>query len=462
MKRIAILDIGKTNAKVVILDAAGGEEIAARRMPNTVLRDGPYPHYDIEALWRFFLASLSEFALEPGFDAISITTHGASAALVAEDGTLAMPVLDYELEYPAEIRAAYAAIKPDFRDTFSPTLSLGLNLGAQLHYLKTAFPADFARTHFIFTYPQYWAWRLTGIAASEVTSLGCHTDLWLPKQSAFSALVDRLDIREKFPPLRSAFDALGPLLPAIAADIGLPSPVPVHCGIHDSNASLLAHLMDREGAFSVVSTGTWVVSFAVGGKLDQLDPTRDTLANVDAYGRAVPSARYMGGREFDLMTEGLQRPSPTEYDALAAQILHHGIMALPSAVPNCGPFPNTHLRWRNADQASDGERYAAACIYAALMTESCLGLLGAKGPIVVEGPFSDNPIYLKALANFSGREVEAIAGSTGTATGAGLLAGATPKEKHGRTYQPDNDASGNVYTAYRAQWLEAVTPQAAH
>jgi sugar (pentulose or hexulose) kinase len=186
MKRIAILDIGKTNAKVVVIDAAGGEEIAARRMPNTVLRDGPYPHYDIEALWRFFLASLAELAQEPGFDAISITTHGASAALVAADGTLAMPVLDYELEYPAEIRAAYAAIKPDFRDTFSPTLSLGLNLGAQLHYLKTVFPADFTRTHFIFTYPQYWAWRLTDIAASEVTSLGCHTDLWLPKQSTFA------------------------------------------------------------------------------------------------------------------------------------------------------------------------------------------------------------------------------------------------------------------------------------
>ncbi len=58
-------------------------------------------------------------------------------------------------------------------------------------------------------------------------------------------------------------------------------------------------------ALSVVSTGTWVVSFAVGGDLEGLDPKRDTLANVDAYGRAVPSARYMGGREFDMMTANL-------------------------------------------------------------------------------------------------------------------------------------------------------------
>ncbi|KAB2765125.1 carbohydrate kinase [Brucella anthropi] len=450
MKRIAILDIGKTNAKVVVLDAASGEEIVANRISNTVLCDGPYPHYDIEALWRFFLKSLAAFAKEPGFDTISITTHGAAAALVAADGTLAMPVLDYELDYPAEILAAYAAIKPDFKDTFSPPLSLGLNLGAQLHYLKTTFPADFARAHFIFTYPQYWAWRLTGIAASEVTSLGCHTDLWLPKESAFSPLVDRLGIRAKLPPLRSAFDALGEVLPEIATEVGLCKAVPVHCGIHDSNASLLAHLMDREAPFSVVSTGTWVVSFAVGGNFDGLDPERDTLANVDAYGRAVPSARYMGGREFDIMTEGLTVPPVIDQPDIAAKVLVQHIMALPSAVPGCGPYPSSNLRWINADTASDAERYVAACIYAALMTETCLHLLGADGPVIVEGPFAGNPVYLEALANFTGRDVEAVSGSTGTSLGAGLLAGATVPEKHGRIFRPGNEA----YAAYRKQWIK--------
>lgn len=450
MKRIAILDIGKTNAKVVVLDAASGEEIVANRISNTVLCDGPYPHYDIEALWRFFLKSLAAFVKEPGFDAISITTHGAAAVLVADDGTLAMPVLDYELDYPAEIRAAYAAIKPDFKDTFSPPLSLGLNLGAQLHYLKTVFPADFARAHFIFTYPQYWAWRLTGVAATEVTSLGCHTDLWLPKETAFSPLVDRLDIRAKFPPLRSAFDTLDEVLPEIATEVGFCKAVPVHCGIHDSNASLLAHLMEREGPFSVVSTGTWVVSFAVGGNLDGLDPERDTLANVDAYGRAVPSARYMGGREFDIMTEGLTVPPVIDQPDIAAKVLAQHIMALPSAVPGCGPYPSSNLRWINADTASDAERYVAACIYAALMTETCLHLLGADGPVIVEGPFAGNPVYLEALANFTGRDVEAVSGSTGTSLGAGLLAGATVPEKHGRIFRPGNEA----YAAYQKQWIK--------
>lgn len=448
MKHIAILDIGKTNAKTVLLDAESGVEIAVRRISNAVLRDGPNPHYDIEALWRFFLDSLSAFAKETGIDAISITTHGASAALVDENGDLAMPVLDYEHDYPPEISAAYARIKPDFAETFSPSLQHGLNLGAQLHYLKTVFPAEFSRVHHILTYPQYWAYRLTGIAASETTSLGCHTDLWLPEKAAFSPLVDNLGIRDRFPPLRSAFDALGPVLPEIAAQIGLEKPVPVHCGIHDSNASLLAHLIGREAPFAVVSTGTWVVSFAVGGNLKELDPKRDTLANVDAYGRAVPSARYMGGREFDLMTEGLKPPSNDERESVVLRVLERQIMALPSAVPGCGPYPDRTLQWLDAETASANECYIAACLYAALMTDACLGLLGADGPVIVEGPFAGNEAYLQALAAFTGREVVAVQGSTGTALGAGLLAGARPPVTPTRIFAPQDGS----YSAYQAQW----------
>src|SRR5258708_7570645 len=71
-RRIAVLDIGKTNAKVVILDAETGTEIAAVRTSNDVVRSGPYPHYDVERLWDFTLNALAGFVSEPGFDAVSI------------------------------------------------------------------------------------------------------------------------------------------------------------------------------------------------------------------------------------------------------------------------------------------------------------------------------------------------------------------------------------------------------
>jgi len=448
MQRIAVLDIGKTNAKVVVLDCATGQELAVLKTPNQVLQGPPYPHYDVEKLWAFFIDALKSFAQTPGFDAISITTHGAAAVLLDKDGALALPVLDYEHEYPLAVREAYAELRPAFGDTFSPKLSAGLNLGAQLHYQQTLFPDDFAHVHTIMTYPQYWAWRLTGVAANELTSLGCHTDLWMPQAGNYSALVDRLGIREKMAPLRSAFDALGPLSSGIAGDIGLATPVPVFCGIHDSNASLLPHLVNREAPFSVVSTGTWVVSFAVGGDLAGLDPARDTLANVDAYGRPVSSARFMGGREFEVLTATVAPPSDAALDAAFHAVIDRQVQILPNVVPGSGPFPGRTMAWLG--QAHDAaESYAAASLYAALMSDACLGLIGARGPTLVEGPFANNTHYLTALAALTGREVVGLAGSTGTALGAALLSGAQLPYAHPeQVFKPGTvDLSG-----YKSQW----------
>lgn len=416
---VAVIDIGKTNVKVAAHDLVTGRDVMVRRAPNTVLRDGPYPHYDVEAHWAFFLAGLADLAREHTIDAVSITTHGAAAALIDADGHLALPVLDYEHDGPATTAAAYDAIRPAFAETFSPRLPLGLNLGAQLHWLETTFPADFARAAAILTYPQYWAYRLSGARASETTSLGCHTDLWAPGAATFSSLVTARGWDRLLPAPRSAFDALGPITAEVAAATGLAPATPVHCGLHDSNASLLPHLA-RSAPFAVVSTGTWVIAFAVGGCLDKLDETRDTLANVDAFGRAVPSGRFMGGREYELLV-GRDAPAPSA--AEIAKVVREAILPSPGWAGATGPFAHVSPRWP-VDPATltPGERHAAVSLYLAFMTETALDLTSANGPIIVEGPFGSNAVYTAALTALTGRPVLLAGGSTGTTAGAALLA----------------------------------------
>ncbi|KAA0695537.1 carbohydrate kinase [Neorhizobium sp. P12A] len=454
-RRIAVLDIGKTNAKVVILDAETGAEIAARRTTNTVLKSGLHPHYEIDALWAFMIESLKSFSTTPGFDAISITTHGASAVLLDEAGELALPVLDYEHAYPAEISAAYDRLRAPFSETFSPRLSGGLNVGAQIHYQKTAFPEQFANVRTILTYPQYWAYRLTGVAANELTSLGCHTDLWNPGAGNYSSLLDRLAIRDLMAPVRSAFDALGPVLPETADRIGLKQPVPVYCGIHDSNASLLPHLIDNEAPFAVVSTGTWVICFAVGGDLAHLDPTRDALANVDAYGRAVPSSRFMGGREFEMLSAeiGSVDDQASIGEALD-RVIRKGMMLLPNVADGSGPFPGKHMRWLSDAEATPAERQAAVSLYLALMTQACLALIGARGPIFIEGPFALNSAYQAALSSLTSADVIALPGSTGTSQGAALLTGVRPS--HNTAIGPAAGIDLPSLADYRRSWYQAM------
>ncbi|SMC65646.1 FGGY-family carbohydrate kinase [Rhizobium sp. RU36D] len=451
-RRIAVLDIGKTNAKVVVIEAATGAEIASRRMPNRVLPGPPYPHYDVDGLWIFILEALAAFAKHPGYDAVSITTHGASAVLLDANGDLAMPALDYEHDYPAEIAAAYDAARPPFSETCSPRLALGLNLGAQLHFLKTRFPDRFSAVRTIMTYPQYWAFRLTGVAANEATSLGCHTDLWVSGEGRYSSLVDTLGIRELMAPLRSAFDRLGDVRPEIASQLGLARPLPVYCGIHDSNASLLPHLVRRTAPFAVVSTGTWVISFAVGGELTSLDPTRDTLANTSAYGQPVPSARFMGGREFEILTADLGRPDPVLAEAAVEAVIARQVMVLPNVVEGSGPFPGRTMAWIG-NPVDEAERYVAASLYIALMSAACLDLLKADGPVVVEGPFAQNAVYLKALSSVTGRPVKVLkeGASTGTADGAALLTGIAAPVTEEITI-----AGGYEIAAYARAWREAL------
>ncbi|WP_416408064.1 FGGY-family carbohydrate kinase [Agrobacterium rosae] len=452
IKNVAVIDIGKTHAKLIVVDGESGEEIASRKIANRVLNAPPYLHYDIETLWSFIIEGLAAFRVEPGYQAISITTHGASAALLNGQGDLALPVLDYEHSYPDDIQKAYAALRPPFAETFSPALPMGLNVGAQLHYQKTAFPDDFAVVTDILTYPQYWAYRLTGVKANEATSLGCHTDLWQPGKATFSSLPETLGIANLLAPVRSAFDALGPVLPEIAAEIGVDHDMPVYCGLHDSNASLLPHLMVRKGPFSVVSTGTWVICFGVGASLEKLDPARDTLVNVDAFGKPVPSARFMGGREFEMLTAGIKPPSEAELGVALDAVLADEILYLPNAVEGSGPYPGRKGQWLNKPR-SEAERHVAASLYAAMMTASCLSLIGDAQTTIVEGPFGSNVVYTQALAAMTGSDVLVTDSNSpsGTALGAALLATRHAPRQSYHAVQPLHGLSG-----YYGKWREMV------
>ena len=133
---------------------------------------------------------------------------------------------------------------------------------------------------------------------------------------------------------------VGTLLPEVVDRTGLPASTPVLVGIHDSNASLLPHLLSRQAPFSVLSTGTWVIALAVGAKPLPLDPARDTLINVNAQGQPTPSARFMGGRENALLGEGLVDATEEDIEA----VFKEGVMYLPSAQQGSGPFPDSGWR----------------------------------------------------------------------------------------------------------------------
>jgi sugar (pentulose or hexulose) kinase len=158
-----------------------------------------------------------------------------------------------------------------------------------------------------------------------------------------------------------------------------------------------------------------VIIFAAGGDIDHLDPKRDTLANVSAFGDPVACARFMGGREFERLTGGhAATPTANEIE----RVLATPIMALPTFSPGTGPFPRGRGRWTHPPETlSPGEIDAAASLYLALMTAESLSLIGAGGTTIVEGPFARNALYCQTLSAITGRPVEPSDAGTGTMLG---------------------------------------------
>lgn len=452
---VAVIDIGKTNAKVALVDLEQLREVDVRKTTNAVEGKGIYPHHDVERLWQFILGALAELHKAHGVKAISVTTHGATAALLRQDGRLALPILDYEHNGPDETRSDYDSIRPGFIETGSPSLPVGLNIGTQFYWQNRKFGDRFDQVAAILMYPQYWAFRLAGKMANEVTSLGCHTDLWNPARADFSTLVDQMSWRRLFAPVRAASDRLGVILPEVVAATGLEPTTPVACGLHDSNASLLPHLTHNRPPFAVVSTGTWVVSMAIGGRPVKLDPARDTLINVNAFGDPVPSARFMGGREFEMLGGSSLR----QFDATdVAAVLQGSKLLLPSVQPGSGPFPADGMCWID-EPVSPGQRAVAVSFYLALMTATCLDLIGAEGDTIIEGPFSSNELFLDMLSAATGRAIIAQGESaTGTSIGAALLF----QDKHGSATS-DADRRSNArsdWIAYANLWRTKVKRKA--
>ena len=453
---VAVIDVGNTNIKLCVVDGDGAT-LSTEVRRNTIGGTPPYPHVDVDGLWDWLIGALRRAATQFPITAIVPTTYAATCALIGAQGELLLPVLHHSSDAIAEVDAAYEARARDFRKTGSPRLPFGQNLGRQLFWQSRKFPETFAKVRTMLTYPQYWSWRLSGVAASEVSSLGAHSDLWNPRDQNFSRFAVDMGWNKLFPPMHPAWAKVGPIKPDIAAATGLPADCRVHNGVHDSNASYLRHLVGRTGEeFTVVSTGTWIISFAAGRPTDRLDETRDTLANVDVLGVPVACSRFMGGHESERIV-GEPQPSRTAGEAEARQIIEQGSMALPSFAPEVGPFQGRVGKLVGPPPRNQAQRAALASLYCALVTDECLSLIDARGDLIIEGAFTQNTPFCRLLAALRPQQRAVVSDdTTGTVAGASLLAH-WPPDGERALLQPCAPPDVSGLHNYRQLWLEHIS-----
>ena len=420
---VAVLEVGRREVKLLAIEPAG-RLLSVRSAPNEVRAGAPYPSCDTGHIWRWLMAALADLGERFTIQAIVPTSYGSTAALV-DQADLVLPILDREASPPAPIAAAYAEVAPWFEECHCPIDPAGLTLGRQLFWLSRAFPDEFGRTRWILPFAQYWAWGLTGVPASEVTSLGAQTQLWSPGRRDFSSLVRRERWAEKLPPVRSAWEVLGPLQYEVAQKCKLPVDTPVLCGIYDGGARLARYLAAGQRDFTLISTGARVIVAQPELPLDRLDPLRETVAGSDLLGRPVACARFMGGREYAAIA-GVDAAGAGAGMADVEALIAAGIMALPSFTPSGGPFPGTGGKGRIVGPLPEAPRARAALasLYLALMTSVCLDLLRSRGQVVIDGRLAGDRLFASLLAALlPGQTVAVSSEPQGVALGAALLWG---------------------------------------
>ena len=455
-----IFDIGKTNIKSLVLNEQGNTIWSESTANNSITGHG-YTYIDVEAAEKWLIQQLTKAQQQYTISSINVTTHGACAVLLNQQDELVLPVLDYEDPIVESCNAKYNKIRPAFDLTHSPNLSAGLNLGRQLFWLKESFSEKFKQIDTVLMYPQYWVWRLTGIKKNEVTSLGCHTDLWQPQQQCYSSLVAELALTDAMPELIGADEVVGTLHPQVAQQTGISAECKVYAGIHDSNASFARYLADYMAesetlpAFTVVSTGTWIISMSMGADISQLDENKDMLANVSVLKQPLGCARFMGGREFEQICQltGSQASDPMELCDIQT-IIDQQVFAIPPFSSGSGPFHDKQGRIINTP--ANGK--ALATLYIALMIDYQLSQLKAKGDIVFGSISKKNPLLCQLIAQLRPEQNVVLSGDdASTSKGAWVMSqwqNLTKQTAAGKTKQTATTAGVTGLLEYQQQWLK--------
>lgn len=388
-----VLDIGKTNVKLTFVDSFNNKTIKFfKTKQKNIYRHG-IKILNSNSIFEWALKKITYIGRKHNLDKFVCTAHGTSIALISYDDKELLACTDYEYKFD-KLFNNYKKIAPKFSESFSPFLENGLNIGQQIYYLYKRKQKLIKKTKYILNYPQYIVWKLTSSFSSEISYVGCHTHLWDFKRNKLSSFVKKINLEKKFPQIRKAWDTIG------RKQIG-ESNLKIINGIHDSNASYLYFKNSDIKNFTLVSTGTWYIIFNQKTPLKNLNPSLDMLANIDVFGKPVPTMRFMGGREYDHLMGVFKISNKTR---AIKNFSFHDYLIYPSYASG-GGFSINKINISFYERLNKGQIYYLICIYISFVINFCLNQMKSSNTIILDGPITKNITIMKILSSLRKKQI---------------------------------------------------------
>ncbi len=388
-----VLDIGKTNVKLTFVNSINNKTIKFfKTKQKNIYRHG-IKILNSNSIFEWALKKITYIGKKHNLDKFVCTAHGTSIALISYDDKELLACTDYEYKFD-KLFNNYKKIAPKFSDSFSPFLENGLNIGQQIYYLYKRKQKLIKETKYILNYPQYIVWKLTSSFSSEISYVGCHTHLWDFKRNKLSSFVKKIKLEKKFPQIRKAWDTIG------RKQIGK-SNLKIINGIHDSNASYLYFKNSDIKNFTLVSTGTWYIIFNQKTPLKNLNPSLDMLANIDVFGKPVPTMRFMGGREYDHLMGVFKISNKTR---AIKNFSFHDYLIYPSYASG-GGFSINKINISFYERLNKGQIYYLICLYISFVINFCLNKMKSSNTIILDGPITKNITIMKILSSLRKKQI---------------------------------------------------------
>ncbi len=300
---IAVIDVGKTNKKLFLFDQDYNivHERSARFI-ETVDEDGD-PCENLESLRLSVFDSLRWIFNKRDFDvkAINFSAYGASLVNIDEDGNPVTPLYNYLKAYPEELKKrfykTYGGEEAFSLCTASPVLG-SLNSAMQLYRLKYENPDVFSQIKYSLHLPQYLSYLISCKPCSDITSIGCHTNLWNFQKNDYHHWVHAEGIDEKLAPICHYNETTKAVFPGNNYLVGI--------GLHDSSAALIPYMVSFHEPFVLISTGTWCISLNPFNDtpLTVEELKQDCLCYLHYQGKPVKASRLFAGQAHE---DGVKR-----------------------------------------------------------------------------------------------------------------------------------------------------------
>jgi len=379
---------------------------------------------DVKALSGWVLETIKEVIALKNFsiNAVNFSTYGASFVYLSENGEVIAPLYNYLKVYPTELKdffyKKYGGEKEVSLQTSSPVLG-NLNAGMQLYRLKNEQPELFSKIKYALHLPQYISYLLTYEAMTDITSIGCHTQLWDFEKHTYHDWVKKEEIEKLFPPVFSSSDVKETIVENKLLKVGV--------GLHDSSAALIPYLANFTEPFILISTGTWCISFNPFNRepLTSTELENDCLCYMEYNGQPVKASRLFAGQEHETQVKRLADHfgkngnyyTQVSYDSsLVEGNLNN--TSVKTGVHTSG-FENESLD--KFDSFEQAYHRLIQYIMAQQFVATNFVMSPAVTRIFVDGGFSKNPVYMNLLSSgFPGKEIFAATVSQATAVGAAL------------------------------------------